>query len=331
MNGIRRWQGLFFFALILTACEPDAVEPGVYPSPANTRPAATLKHILDLPPVFSPTITPTFTASATPTHTETPSHSPSPSQPIVRQPSDTLDPSPAPCQNVLYPLATGRRWNYGVHYGETENSVIVTVIDAEGKSALVDLFDESNDAHSSFLVDCSDGTLTEFSIAEIGFLFFPNGASLEVKSTSGLLAPSRRQFEGKDWEYSWSTGMTASGEMVLQDLPLGEAILEFQDAPVLIEWESTGETETLQTPAGTFTEVRTIIARARFDLVIKIGGGVREQSFPAVLEVAAELWYQPNIGLLKQRFTSGEVFLQGNSCPISFLSQLELVSYDFSP
>jgi hypothetical protein len=324
---------LFFFALVLTACKPGAVETVFSPPPADTLPAATLLHILDLPPAFSPTITPTFTVSATPTPpaTETLSPSPSPSQPTVEQPSDTLDPSPAPCLNVLYPLATGRRWDYEVTHGETENVISATVIDAEGNQALVDLFDESNGTHSSFLVNCSDGALTEFSLTEIGFLFFSNGASLEVESTSGLLAPSRQQLEEKNWQYSWNTGLIASGQIILNDDPLGEIELEFKDAPVRINWDSTGEVESVQTPAGAFSDVRVVVARAQFNMMALIRKGAREETYPAVLTLVSRLWFMPYVGLVKQKFTSGVVEVGGYSYPITLLTRMELLKHDLSP
>jgi hypothetical protein len=112
---------------------------------------------------------------------------------------------------------------------------------------------------------------------------------------------------------------------------LGETVMEFKEAPVKIDWESTGETETLQTPAGLFPEARIFAARANFNMTVKINRGARAQSFPAVLELGAFLWYQPNVGMLKQMFTSGVLIVGGNQYPIGLLSQMELADYDFPP
>jgi hypothetical protein len=331
MNRIWWWQALFLCPLILSGCETGAAEPGLFPS-ATTDPALAAKTLVfNLPPAFSPTLTPSLRTPASPTNTETPSPTLSPSLPITRLPSDTYDPASPPCLNILYPLATGRRWTYSLKRGESDDAVVVTVIEAEGNDAIVDFMDKTEGTHSSFIVNCSEGALTDFSITEIGFLFFSTGASLKVSSTSGLLAPPRSQFEEKNWRYGWSTGLTASGEMVLQDLPLGETIMKFEDSPVEIDWESTGETETLQTPAGLFPEARLFAARANFNMTVIISGGARTQSFPAVLELGAFLWYQPNVGMLKQIFTSGVVIVGGYKYPIGLLSQMELIDYDFPP
>jgi hypothetical protein len=331
MRRIWRLQALFLCTLALSACGTDTAETGIFPSATKDPAPAAETRVFILPPAFSPTLTPSIGFTAGSSDTETPSLTPSPSLPITRLPSDTYDPASPPCLNILYPLATGRRWTYSLERGELDDAVVVTVIEAEGNDAIVDLMDEAEGTHSSFLVNCSNGALTDFSITEIGFLFFSTGASLKVSSTSGLLAPSQPQFEEKDWRYAWSTGLTASGEMVLQDLPLGETVMEFEEAPVKIDWESTGETETLQTPAGLFPEARIFAARANFNMTVKINRGAKAQSFPAVLELGAFLWYQPNVGMLKQLFTSGVVIIKGYSYPIAIPSQMELADFDFPP
>ncbi|MBN1440277.1 MAG: hypothetical protein JW929_12795 [Anaerolineales bacterium] len=198
----------------------------------------------------------------------------------------------------------------------------------------MDLFDESAGSHSVVLVSCAEGALSGFSSAEIGLLFFASGASIEARSTSGLLAPSRRDFEENAWRHSWSTGLTVSGIIPLNDPSLGVVDLIFEDAPAQILWETSDAEsqifESITTPAGTFHQILEISATATFQLKLKLLTLYGIQTIPAVLELGSLLWFQPEVGLVQQAFHSAEVSYEGKICPVAISSQMVLLEYHFS-
>ncbi len=197
----------------------------------------------------------------------------------------------------------------------------------------MDLLDQTSGAHSSFTVNCAGDALSGFSTAEIGFLFFASVTSLQARTTSGLLAPSERDFSAGNWDYSWTTGMLATGQMVMSNSSMGEIDMVFRDAPVQIKWQTAGAGpqafESVTAPAGTFSEALKVTAKARFDLMIELNLAGEDQLVPAVLELTSSLWYAPHVGLIKQIFASAEVFVGGYSCPVDISSQMELLEYTF--
>jgi hypothetical protein len=240
-----------------------------------------------------------------------------------------------PCFNVLYPLAAGRQWKYNLDQQNAKQTALLSVTGVTGDSASLDFIDESGGSPSSFIIHCTDGALTSFSGAEIGFLFFSSGASLTAKTTSGLVAPSRKQFEEMDWQYFWETGLTVSG-LITVDAPfLGEIDLIFDDAPVQIRWMTAGggegAFESVTTPAGTFSRAVKVTGTAVFNLELDANLGFLRRKIPAVLELTSALWYQPDIGLVRQVFTSSTVSAGGFTYPIEIPSQMILLEYNFSP
>jgi hypothetical protein len=334
---MKRRIGSLLLVLLCAACATGAAEIGV--APASTDPPQSTAIVFPTlmqtdsatPAPTEPADTPT--ALPTPTATTTPSPSNTAPPPTAEPPSGTPAVTDSPCENVLYPLAVGRQWRYQVTQGTVKNTAVVAVRTVDGNAASVDLLDESTGNHSLFTVNCAGGALSGFSTAEIGFLFFPSGASLRTHATSGLLAPSEEDLETNHWNYSWITGLVASGRIVIQDLSLGEIEMVFQDAPGRIDWQTAGAGEaafeSVTVPAGTFSETLKVTGKARFNLTVEVKLGGEDQSIPAMLELVSLLRYQPQVGLVKQVFTSSQVLLGGTSYPVNIMSQLELIEYTF--
>ncbi len=169
---------------------------------------------------------------------------------------------------------------------------------------------------------------------EIGFLFFSSGTSLIIQTASGIVAPSQQELENNNWALSWETGLLASGQMLLDDPASPVTDLVVENSPVQIVWNTaelgTAAFESVELHAGTFSNALKVTAKARFDLTVKVNAGGQDQLVPAVLELDASLWYQPNVGLVKQVFTSGEISSMGFSSPLTFPSQMELWKYNFA-
>ena len=328
------WIGLALFLLTLPACAPDVA--GMVLS----------SQTVAIPPVRTSDPTELSTASQTPMPQPslTPSPSPSPTGTMVPVPSDspgieiplllTTPASTNPCENILYPLSAGRQWTYALTKGESDSIFIVSVTAVDGDTASVDILDQSTHSHSSSTVMCAEGALAGFSSMELGFLFYASGASLIMHTTSGLLAPSQRNLEDNNWNFTWTTGLLASGQMVLDDPPIGEIELVIDEAPVQIEWQTAGAGEdafeAVSSHAGEFPRALKVTAKARFDLIVKMQAGSEDRSWPAVLELDSTLWYQPHIGLVKQIYNSSQVLFAGNSFPADITSQMELLEYNFS-
>jgi hypothetical protein len=334
---MKRRIGSLLLVLLCAACATGAAEIGV--APASTDPPQSTAIVF-------PTLTQTGSATPAPTDPAyTPTAPPTPTATITTAPSNTAAPptdeppsgTPAftggPCDNILYPLAADRQWRYQVTQGTAKNTAVVAVHAVDGNAASVDLLDDSTGEHSIFTVYCAGEALSGFTSAEIGFLFFSHGASLKTHTTSGLLAPSAGDLKAGNWYSAWTTGLVASGRMVLRDPSLGEIEMVFQDAPGRIDWQTAGAGEaafeSVTVPAGTFSEALKVTGKARFNLTVEVKLGGEGQSIPAVLELVSLLWYQPQVGLVKQVFTSAQILLGGTSCPVNMVSQLDLIEYIF--
>jgi hypothetical protein len=279
--------------------------------------------------VPSLTQTPTATPSSSPSATglqETPSPSAEKSLP-----SGTPADSAGACDNILYPLAAGRWWKYEIVRSDAITIAEASVLAVEGDTASVDLLDQSHGTHTAFAVGCAEGTLAGFTAAEIGFLYFPPGTSLIVHTVSGLLAPDGNDLESADWDFAWNTDLLASGRMIVPDPSLGDVELVFQDTSLQIDWRTAGTAafESVTVPAGTFPQTLKVFADARLDLMVKINIGGQDQVIPAVLELSSSLWYQPNVGLVKQVFTSSQILFSGSSFPLNIATPMELSAFSF--
>jgi hypothetical protein len=107
--------------------------------------------------------------------------------------------------------------------------------------------------------------------------------------------------------------------------------LVFQDTSLQIDWRTAGTAafESVTVPAGTFPQTLKVFADARLDLMVKINIGGQDQVIPAVLELSSSLWYQPNVGLVKQVFTSSQILFSGSSFPLNIAAQMELSAFSF--
>jgi hypothetical protein len=314
--------------IILTACNPIAANPVAPPSPTDavsygwtaTRIAEIIATLS-----FSPSPSDTAAASATAslTHTASPPDEP-----------ETGAVTGEPCNNVLYPLTTGRRWTYRSLTGETERMAVVTVTGTVADTATVEILDQSIGRRYTSTVHCTGGVITGFPAIEVGFIFFQPGTLLSISSGSSMLAPAQRDLEQRDWNYSWTTNLVTSGAMSVEHNSLGEVELVFQDSPLQIEWQTagTGENafEAVSTHAGEFPRALKVKATARFSLTVNMLGGIPGQSVPIVLVLESSLWYQPNVGLVKQRFDSGYTEYSGITCAMEIPTQMELWEYNFA-
>jgi hypothetical protein len=334
--------------LFLTACTAVAAETAIPPSPTAAAPTSKPPFaggVRDIAGISAftpfPTAEGTPTPSLSPTPTATPS--PSPSASVTQDtPSPSAGKSPPPgapvessdaCDNILYPLAAGRWWKYEIVRSNATTIAEASVLAVEGNTASVDLLDQSHGTHTAFAVSCAEGALAGFTAAEIGFLYFPSGTSLIIHTVSGLLAPDRNDLESADWDFAWNTDFLASGRMNVPDPSLGDMELVFQDAPLHIDWRTAGAGsvafESVTVPAGTYPQALKVSADARFDLAVKVNVGGQDQMIPAVLELSSSLWYQPNIGLVKQVFTSSQILFSSSSCPLTIAAKMELSAFSF--
>jgi hypothetical protein len=218
--------------------------------------------------------------------------------------------------------------------GHDTNTAIVSVKTIQGNTASMEILNQGDGLQYSFTIQCSQGALTGLSAVEIGFLFFSSDTFLMIRTTSGIVAPSQQELENNNWALSWETDILASGQMRLNNPTSPLTDLAFENSPVQIVWNTaesgTAAFESVESHAGTFSNALKVTARARFDLTVKVHAGSQDQLVPAVLELEASLWYQPNVGLVKQVFTSSEISSMGFSSPLTFPSQMELWEYNFA-
>jgi hypothetical protein len=340
--------GCLAILLFLTACTAVAAETAIPPSPTAPSPAskpAFAGGVRNIAGISAFTPFPTDEGTPTPSLTQTPTDTPSPSPSATgtqETPSPSAGKSPPPgtpagssvaCDNILYPLAAGRWWKYEIVRPDAIAIAEASVLAVEGNTASIDLLDQSRGTHTTFAVSCADGALAGFTAAEIGFLYFPSGTSLIIHTVSGLLAPDGNELESADWDFAWNTDLLASGRMIVPDPSLGDVELVFQDDPLHIDWRTAGAGaaafESVTVPAGTFPQALKVFADARFDLAVKANVGGQNQLLPAVLELSSSLWYQPNVGLVKQVFTSSQILFSGYSCPLNIAAPMGLSAFSF--
>jgi hypothetical protein len=332
---MNRQIGGLFFMVFLAACEARAANTALTPSPTATPPSAVAAVPSITPTVAdtsapSPTASPSFTPTVTSTSSEAAAQVSSPTAESVL-PTGPQGAAGGQCQNILYPLSADRRWVYQVTREDGVASVAASVTAVEGNVASIDLSDPAGGFQSSFTVNCAAGGLTGFSTAEIGFLFYSSDASLEIRTTSGRLAPSEQDLTAANWNYSWTTELVAGGRMAYGDPSAGGIEMVFEEAPVTIDWRTAGAGseafESVTVPAGTFAGALKVTAHARFTLVIQAHLGDEDQLLPAVLDLTSLLWYQPHVGLVKQVFASAEIHSGAYAYPLEIPSQMQLLEY----
>ena len=262
-----------------------------------------------------------------------------PNEPVIIEsaPEDTATPSiiKHPCNNIFYPLALDNQWIYRIEDGvETDASAFsdfaMTVSGLDNTSAEISTLDYDTSIVTTTEVQCQDGAIISFPLTELNMVFAELEGDLNVSHISGKFMPSEMDFEADNWSNSWETGYSASGEMKANFD--GENFrAKLAESPIRMSWRVLSQGEVIQTPAGEFSDVYKI----QRDLIIDI------ESFDAVIEGNAinisttlmlqmDMYFAPEIGLLREDITSAKIKLFGIDIPIEASGKMILTAYSVS-
>jgi len=236
-----------------------------------------------------------------------------------------------PCDNIFYPIALDNQWVYDFSLednGSTEeSSMAFTVSESSGSSAVLAALSYDTGIVTESAVQCSDQAILNFPMTELKMVLGELAGNIELQYQSGTFMPSEQEFIANNWSMEWETNYSASGS--LQAYYEGEELSAVLDnSPVKMNWKVTGTGETMQVPAGNFSDLVKMERQISFDvsnLQTNIQGN--DVNISTTLTVNTELWYAPHIGLVKQNVNGISIKLYGINFPVEAYGYVQLSSY----
>jgi hypothetical protein len=236
-----------------------------------------------------------------------------------------------PCDNIFYPMTLNNQWVYDFGMEDTEgteeSSMAFTVSENSGSSAVLAALSYDTGIVTESAVQCSDQAILNFPMTELKMVLGELAGNIELQYQSGTFMPSEQEFIANNWSMEWETNYTASGS--LQAYYEGEELSAVLDnSPVKMNWKVAGTGETMQVPAGNFSDLIKMERQISFDvanLQTNIQGN--DVNISTTLTVNTELWYAPHIGLIKQNVNGISIKLYGINFPVEAYGYVQLSSY----
>jgi hypothetical protein len=287
--------------IMLPACGSKAAAPAAIPP---TRPPVQATS----QPVASATALPTATLTVLPTATEPPA---------------------GPCDNLLFPLVPGRQWIYQVTgtSGGQPKKIGLTVDKVEASKATIDALDMSSGVITQTVAECDNGAILNFpSLTQMMLVGNAASSDFTVKYVSGVFAPAQANFKDNNWAYQWTTDLTATGTIQVQDEGTQTQIV-MKDSPLHIDWKTSGSGdaafESVTVQAGTFPKALKVQRQVQSDVSLVANG----TPVKGKIVLQTTQWYEPSTGLLKSQVDSGNIVYMGMTFPIQLKNTLELVEF----
>ena len=150
---------------------------------------------------------------------------------------------------------------------------------------------------------------------------------LALDYKSGIFMPSEKTFIENNWEMEWETEYVANG--TLEGTYKGETLTaELSSSPVTMNWQVVSTNESLDVQAGHFDNLVKMNREISFDVSsLKAVINGNNINLSTTLTINTDLWYAPNVGLIKQDVNSASIKLFGISFPIDAWGYIELDSY----
>jgi hypothetical protein len=255
---------------------------------------------------------------------------------VTPTPAPTLTPTPqttGPCNNVLFPLVKGNRWYYQKESGGTTSAINLLVDSTAGDQAKLNLYGAASDLTSSTQVKCREGAILNFPASELGMLFYdPAQGSLTLDYASGEFFPAEKTFTDANWDYQWTTALLATGNFHVLDPNSGEEFsAELNKTPVALAWRTAGAgdaaRESITVPAGTFPHALKVFLEATLEVKLLVNVNGLNLTVPAKVFLNGTLWFEPHVGMLKERTDSLDVEYLGLKAPQAVASSVELIKY----
>jgi len=239
------------------------------------------------------------------------------------------------CNNIFYPFSLNNQWIYRIEYGnesDTSDSsaLAVTVSGLDESSAEISTLDYGTSIITKTEVQCQEGAILNFPFTELNMVFSDLKGDLLIAHQSGIFMPSEVDFESSDWSNSWETEFSASSEMEVNlDGENFRAILT--ESPINMSWSTVSQVESIQTPAGVFSDVTKI--QREIDMNIDSFEAVIEGNainLSTTLTIQMDMYFAPGIGLIQENITSAQIKLLGIDFPIEANGKMFLTSYSIA-
>lgn len=236
-----------------------------------------------------------------------------------------------PCDNIFYPMALDNQWTYQIQIeGEGRipefSELGLTVAEVNDSSAILAALDYDTGIVTKSTVDCDNGAIINFPMTELNLVFGEVAGDILLAYTSGIFMPSEDAFISGGWTNTWKTDFSASG-LISGMFDNNPVTVNLTNSPVSMDWQLSEKDLTLQVPAGIFNDVVLIKRKLTFDissLKATFEGQVLDIS--TTLVINTNIWYAPNVGLLKQDIDSATINLYGINFPIESIGMIELKS-----
>ena len=246
---------------------------------------------------------------------------------------ESTPPPPAdggPCANPLYPLELDNQWVYRVLTEDGPQQVGLTVSEVgESQATLNALYVEAG-ITTDTTVECDQGAILNFPVMMLGLLFGNVIGSLELEHASGVFIPRYQEFTDHNWDLTWEGDYVASG--VLQADIDGEIVTaRLENSPVHMNWQTAGAGdavfEAVEVPAGAFPQAIKVTRETTLDATLEFKESGVTQTVAGTLVPNNSLWFEPNVGLVKQQVDEASVKFFGISYPVVVDATIELLEF----
>jgi len=244
-----------------------------------------------------------------------------------------VPPPPAdgsPCANTFYPMIKGYQWIYEVTSEGETSQISLTVSEVNGDEATLNALYLDSGITTEATVECQDGAILNFPVMLLGFLFGDVDGEMPVEHVDGQYAPNYAAFVGKNWDHTWTGEYLASG--VIDAVVDGDEVTgTLSESPIDMEWNTLGEGEAIfeaiTVKAGEFPRAIKLERELVFDLEVELEESGYTTSVAAVLTLQNNLWFEPNMGQLKQEIERASIKVYGVNFPMEMTGNLELVEF----
>jgi hypothetical protein len=244
-----------------------------------------------------------------------------------------VPPPPAdggPCANTFYPLIPGYQWIYKVTGNGETSKVSMTVSEVNGNEATLNVLYLESGLATEATVTCDDGAIISAPVVLMGFLFGDLDGEITVEHQDGVFVPNYATLSSQNWDAAWNGTYLASGQ-ITANIDGEPASATLENSPLEIEWHTLGAGETIfdgiSVEAGSFPQAIKLKRTVNFDIAIEFTSEGETTSLSTVLTLDNNLWFEPNVGLLKQEVENASIKLYGVSFPIEMEGTLELVEF----
>ncbi len=265
---------------------------------------------------------------------ETPTEEPTAETTVDESASDALvPPSPSdggPCANTFYPMIPGYQWIYEVTSEDETSQISLTVTEVNENEATLNALYLESGITTEATVECQNGAILNFPVMLLGFIFGDVDGEMTLEHIGGVFVPDYETMASHNWDHTWSGEYIASGVIDAEiegDLITGR----LEESPLDIEWNTLGAGEAIfeaiTVRAGEFPQAIKLEREATFEFTAELEEEGQKVSLSAVLTLHNNLWFEPNIGQLKQEIERASIKVYGVNFPIEMTGTVELVEF----